>query len=213
MQWMKKIGDYYDHLTVREQRIIVATVLSVILFVFCIFAFFIYDSFDERKERIQNLRNAAQLLQKNRHVLQDNREVLAGLEMRASQKPPMLQGHLDTIAKQSEISPNFTPQKPKDLGDNMEYQVESVELRIHDAHVKNFMQFLDHVERGAYLVMVTELRLTTRRGQPDRMDPVLTVSSFYKRSAEELRILKDKEMESTDKPDRKETDSTNGDDM
>jgi hypothetical protein len=123
----------------------------------------------------------------------------------------MLQGHLDQLAKQFELSLNFTPQKPKDLGDNQEYQVESVELKLHDAPIKNLMQFLDQVERGNYILMITDLKLITRRGQPDRMDPILFVSSFYKRSGEELKALHDKASESEkgkEKTDMKESTKT-----
>ena len=196
MKWMSKIENTYDQLTVREQQILVALVLVVLGFVFFLFVFFIKEGFDERRERITALRDAVSLLQKNRSAVQENQQAQATLELKAVQKPPILQGHLDTIAKQFELSPNITPQKPKNLGDNQEILVESVELKLHDAPIKGLFQFLDQVERGNYLMMVSEIKLNTRRGQPDRMDPVLFVSSYYKRSAEELKALHDKAAES-----------------
>jgi len=212
MKWMSKIENIYDQLSVREQRILVSLVLVVMAFVFFLFAFFIKEGFDERRERITALRDSVSLLQKSRSAVQENRQAQATLEMKAVQKPPMLQGHLDTIAKQYELSPNITPQKPKDLGDNQEILVESVELRLHDAPIKGLFQFLDQVERGNYLMMVSEIKLNTRRGQPDRMDPVLFVSSYYKRSAEELKALHDKAADSDKSKDKADkTDSTKTD--
>lgn len=209
MKWMSKVENIYDQLSVREQRILVSLVLVVMAFVFFLFAFFIKEGFDERRERITALRDSVSLLQKSRSAVQENRQAQATLEMKAVQKPPMLQGHLDTIAKQYELSPNITPQKPKDLGDNQEILVESVELRLHDAPMKGLFQFLDQVERGNYLMMVSEIKLNTRRGQPDRMDPVLFVSSYYKRSAEELKALHDKAADSDKSKDKADkTDST-----
>ena len=209
MKWMSKVENIYDQLSVREQRILVSLVLVVMAFVFFLFAFFIKEGFDERRERITALRDSVSLLQKSRSAVQENRQAQATLEMKAVQKPPMLQGHLDTIAKQYELSPNITPQKPKDLGDNQEILVESVELRLHDAPIKGLFQFLDQVERGNYLMMVSEIKLNTRRGQPDRMDPVLFVSSYYKRSAEELKALHDKAADSDKSKDKADkTDST-----
>jgi hypothetical protein len=214
MKWMQKVETLYDQLSLREQRIMVSLILVVLSFGFLMFVFFIKEGFDERRERITALRDAVALMQKNRSVVQESKDAQATLEMKAVQKPPMLQGHLDTLANQVELSPNFTPQKPKDLGDNQEILVESVEIRLHDAPIKNLFQFLDQVERGNYLMMVTEIKLNTRRGQPDRMDPVLFVSSFYKRSAEELKALSDKAAESDkakDKGDPKTSDKADKD--
>ncbi len=216
MKWMSKIENIYDQMSAREQKIIVSMVLVVLLFVFLMFAFFISDAFEERRARIKSLRDAVTLLQKNRNLVQESRQAMATLELKAVQKPPMLQGHLDQLGKQYELSLNFTPQKPKDLGENLEYQVESVELKLHDAPVKNFMQFLDQVERGNFILMITEIKLNTRRGQPDRMDPVLTVSSFYKRNGEELKALHEKAAEtekSKTKADMKETTKTTKDEI
>lgn len=214
MKWMQKMETLYDHLSVREQRILVSLILVVLTFGFLMFVFFIKEGFDERRERIAALRDVVALMQKNRSVVQEGKDAQATLEMKAVLKPPMLQGHLDTLANRVELSPNFTPQKPKDLGDNQEILVESVEVRLHDAPIKNLFQFLDQVERGSHLMMVTEIKLNTRRGQPDRMDPVLFVSSFYKRSAEELKALSDKAAESEkskDKGDKKTPDKADKD--
>ncbi len=214
MKWMQKVETLYDHLSVREQRIMVSLILVVLSFGFLMFVFFIKEGFDERRERIAALRDAVALMQKNRSVVQEGKDAQATLEMKAVQKPPMLQGHLDSLATRVELSPNFTPQKPKDLGDNQEILVESVEVRLHDAPIKNLFQFLDQIERGSHLMMVTEIKLNTRRGQPDRMDPVLFVSSFYKRSAEELKALSDKAAESDkakDKGDKKTSDKADKD--
>jgi hypothetical protein len=214
MKWMQKVETFYDQLGVREQRILVSLILAVLAFGFLMFVFFIKEGFDERRERIAALRDVVTLMQKNRSIVQENKDAQATLEMKAVQKPPMLQGHLDTLATKLELSPNFTPQKPKDLGDNQEILVESVELRLHDAPIKNLFQFLDQVERGNYLLMITEIKLNTRRGQPDRMDPVLFVSSYYKRSAEELKAMHDKASESDktkDKGEKKTSDKADKD--
>lgn len=204
MKWMQKVETLYDQLAVREQRIMVSLVLVVLAFGFLMFVFFIKEGFDERRERIAELRDVVALMQKNRSIVQENKDAQASLEMKAVNKPPMLQGHLDTLATQLELSPNFTPQKSKDLGDNQEILVESVELRLHDAPIKNLFRFLDQIERGSYLMMITDIKLNTRRGQPDRMDPVIFVSSYYKRSAEELKTLHDKAAESDKAKDKGE---------
>lgn len=204
MKWMQKVETLYDQLSAREQRIMVSLILVVPAFGFLMFVFLIQGGFDERRERISALREVVALMQKNRGVVQESKDAQATLEMKAVLKPPMLQGHLDTLARQVELSPNFTPQKPKDLGDNQEILVESVEVRLHDAPIKNLFQLLDQIERGGHLMMITDLKLNTRRGQPDRMDPVFFVSSFYKRSAEELKALSDKAAESDKAKDKGE---------
>ena len=213
MAWTSQVENFYDQLSQREQRILISLVLVVILFVFFLFAFFIYESFEERQERIEALKTAAIQLQKNRNLLQENRQALVSLEMKAINKPPMLQGHLDQLAKQYDLSSTITPQKPRDLGDNKEFVMESAELIMHDVPVKQFMQFLDKIERGNYLLMITEIKMNTRRGQPDRMDPVLTVSSYYKRSAAELKELSDKEKdpEKTRNKDKEDKDAVSND--
>lgn len=199
MNWTKRVEDAYDNLSPRDRRMLLGLLFGVVFFVFAIFAFFIMDALDERRERIQALEDAIALLKKNAPQLQETQESNGSMDFRAAQKPPMLQGHLDQLATQYGLSPNFTPQKPRDLGDNKEYQVESVEVRFNDAPVASFIQFVDQVEKGNSLILVTEIKLNTRRGQPDRVDPTIVVSSYYKRNAEELKQLHDKEVEEKNK--------------
>ncbi len=199
MNFTQRIENAYDQLAPRERRVVVALLFVVVFFIFSVFAFFIIDAFDERRERIRAIEDAISLLQKNAPQLQEKQESLGSLEFKAVQKPPSLQGHLDQLATQVGLSPNFTPQKPKDLGDNQEYQVESVEVRFNDAPIASFIQFLDSIEKGASLILVTEIKLNTRRGQPDRIDPTIVVSSYYKRSAEELKQLHEKALDEKNK--------------
>lgn len=216
MNWIQRIESTYDAFSLRERRIVVSLVFVVIFFIFAIFSFFIMDIFDERRERIQALDDAIAVLKKSVPQLQEKQESAGSLDLKAVQKPPMLQGHLDQLATKYGLSPNFTPQKSRDLGNNQEYQVESVEVRFNDVPIASFIQFLDSIEKGNSLILVTEIKLNTRRGQPDRIDPTIIVSSYYKRSAEELKELNDKSVNEKSKTksesnNKNTTESTQGD--
>ncbi len=188
--FLKKVEVFYDNLSQREQRMLVVAALVMVLFVASVFLFLITDSFSQREMRINELKGAVRLLENNRKSVQETRNILATFERKATQKPPMLQGHLDELAKEFELGrASYTPKKSEDLGPNGEYQKEAVEVKFHDVELKKVGQFMDKLERSRYLIMVTELRITTRRGQHDRLDPTFVVSSYYKRSAAELKEL------------------------
>ena len=174
----------------REQRMMIASVLLTVIFGASLFVFLIGDSFSERETRVTELRGALRLLEKNREYVAETRQKLASVEMKATKKPPMLQGHLDELAKTFELgNASYTPKKSEDLGTNKEYHRESVEVKFHDVDLKKISQFMDKLEKGPNLIMVTEMRVTSRRGQHDKLDPTLVVSSYYKRTAKELKDL------------------------
>lgn len=189
----KRVEEFYDNLSGREQNMIVAAGFTMVVFVASVFLFLVSDSFSEREERIRELKGTVRLLVNNRESVQETRAILASFEMKATKKPPMLQGHLDELAKEFELgNASYTPKKSEDLGSNGEYRKEAVEVKFHDVDLKKVAQFLDKLERGPNLIMVTQLRITSRRGQHDRLDPTFVVSSFYKRSAAELKALSKK---------------------
>lgn len=193
MKLFTKVEEFYDNLSLREQRMVVASVLITVLFVASFFTFLINDSFTEREDRIRELKSAARLLERNRESVEETKKMLASVEMKATKKPPMLQGYLDELAKQYDLrNTSYTPKKSKDLGSNGEYREESVEVKFHDVDLKKITQFMDKVEKSPNLILVTELRVTTRRGQHERLDPVLVISSFYKRTAKELKEMASK---------------------
>jgi type II secretory pathway component PulM len=187
MALFSKVEEFYDQLVPREQKLIVGTALSVIFFIGAIVIFLVSDAFSERQERIDNLKSALKILKKNRQQVQDTKDLMAYYELKANKKPPSLQGHIETIAKKFDISPNYNPKKPKDLGEHKEYHQESVELKFHDVDLKAITQFMNALEKGKHLIMVTEMKITSRRGQHDRLDPTIVVSSFYKKNANELK--------------------------
>ncbi len=190
MKLFERIEYIYDNFSDREQRMVVASVLILLVFIASFFVFLVSGSFSEREERVRELRSAARLLEQNRESVEESRQALASFEMKASKKPPMLQGHLDELAKTFELgNASFTPKKSEELGPNREYQMESVEVKFFDVDLKKITQFMDKLEKGPNLIMVTELRITTRRNQHDHLDPTLVVSSYYKRSAAELKEL------------------------
>ena len=193
MKLFTKVEEFYDNLSLREQRMVVASVLITVLFVASFFTFLINDSFTEREDRIRELKSAARLLERNRESVEETKKMLASVEMKATKKPPMLQGYLDELAKQYDLrNTSYTPKKSKDLGSNGEYREESVEVKFHDVDLKKITQFMDKVEKSPNLILVTELRVTTRRGQHERLDQVLVISSFYKRTAKELKEMASK---------------------
>ena len=188
MRLLNKVEELYDNLTMREQRMIVVTVLVAIIFVGAVMMFLVSNSFEARRERVRELRGALSLLMRNRNKVQETKQIMASVEMKAVKKPPMLQGHIDTIVSRYKLgSANYTPKKPRDLGENGEYRKESVEVKLHDVDLKNLSRLMEDLERGEHLILVTELKVTARRGQHDRLDPTLVVSSFYKKSAAELK--------------------------
>ncbi|MBN2724137.1 MAG: hypothetical protein JXR95_08720 [Deltaproteobacteria bacterium] len=190
MKIFSKIENGFDNLSSREQKMVVATIISSMFMICGLFIFLISDSFSEREQRIDGLKGAIKNLYKNRGKVANVKDILASYEMKAIKKPPMLQGFIDTAAQDFELKGlNYNPKKPKDLGEHKEYHEESVEVKLHDVDLKKFSQLMDRVENNQYLIMVTELKSTSRRGHHDRLDSSIIVSSYYKRNAKELKEL------------------------
>jgi hypothetical protein len=200
MKLFSKIEEFYDNMLDRERMMVVVAALLTIMFVASVLMFLISDSFSEREIRIGQLDSAITMLLKNRKSVMESKQLLAGYERKATIKPPMLQGHIDEIAKGFELnSGSYNPKKTEELGAHGEYLKESVEVKFHDVDLKKIAQFLDKIEKSKFLLMVTQMKITTRRGHHDKLDPTMIISSFYKRNSKELKERDKKKKESNSK--------------
>ncbi|MGM0596756.1 MAG: type II secretion system protein GspM [Myxococcota bacterium] len=188
MNIFAKIEKFYDDLSLRERKMIVVAGILSIIFIASVMIFLISDSFEKKRTRIEELKKAISLLRRNRGKVQETKELMASYEMKAIRKPPMLQGHLDNMSKKFDLkASNFIPKKSENLGENDEYHKESVQIEFHDVTLKKVSRFMQSLESSRFLIMVTELTISPRRGQHDRLDQEMTVSSYHKKSSTELK--------------------------
>ncbi|MDA3864024.1 MAG: hypothetical protein PF689_09190 [Deltaproteobacteria bacterium] len=188
MKIFAKVEKFYDDLSLRERKMLVAAGTLSIIFIASVMIFLISDSFEKKRTRIEELKKAISLLKRNRGKVQETKDLMASYEMKAIRKPPMLQGHLDNMAQKFDLkASNFIPKKTEDLGENKEYHKESVQIEFHDVTLKKVSRFMQNLENSRFLIMVTGLTISPRRGQHDRLDQKMTVSSYHKKSSAELK--------------------------
>ncbi len=183
------LGASVAGMTPRERRMLALLGAVLLLVVGGILWYAVSSGLEERSERVALMRQAAEELVRHADELRAAKAARARADARLeTSSVPMLQAHVDKIAQEVGLEvKEYKNLKPRYLDKKKRYQERSVRLRILGTDLSTLAKFLDKLERGRDLVMVTELRITARTGQPDKLDVDMVVSTFEKVKAAKAR--------------------------
>ncbi len=144
--------------------------------------YFVADGLESRRQRVAEMRRAIAILTSKGDELRSARLMKAKVDARIEAgSVPMLQGHLDKIAKDIDLEvKEYKTLKDRFLDKKERYRERSVRLKLLGVDIDTLTKFMDRIEGGRYLVMVTQLRIQTRPGQPDQLDVDMVVSTYEK---------------------------------
>ena len=172
----------FQAMTPRERALITGLGASVGLVVLLVLWYFVADGLDQRAERVAEMRRAIDILDSKGDELRSARMMKAKVDARIEVGAvPMLQAHLDKIAKDVGLDvKEYKTLKDRFLDKKERYRERSVRLTLLGVDLDTLTKFMDRIEGGRYLVMVTQLRIQTRPGQPDKLDVEMVVSTYEK---------------------------------
>ena len=177
----QEMVDSFDDLKKKKKAMLAGLAGTFLFLVVGALWFFISEGLSEREERCEKLRSAVTLLDRHEQRLRDARMADARTDAKIQASVPMLQGHLDKIAKDLEVEvKEYKSLKAKPLGKEKKYVEKSMRLRIYGVKVGPLAHFFDRIEGGRHLILVSALDIQTRVGQPEFLDVDMVVSTYEK---------------------------------
>ncbi len=186
--------DSFDQLSLREKAMLLGLVATFGFILIGALWYFTSEGLNAREERCENLRRAVTLLERHEGELREARMADARTDARIRESVPMLQGHLDKIASDLDVDiKEYKSLKDRTLGREKNYLEKSMRLRIFGVKIELLAKFLDRIEGGKHLILVSALDIQTRVGQPELLDVDMVVSTYKKKSGDSEKEKKSKE--------------------
>jgi hypothetical protein len=176
------MGDSFANMSPRERWMVTGMAAGIGLLALSLLWYLISDGLDRREERNRRMNHAMTLLSRHEGELRDARLAEARADARIDKPAPALQGHLHKIAEDVGIEvKEWKPgKKPKPLGKTKRYQERYIRLRMYRVELDPLTKFLDKIESGRHLIMISKLEIQTRPRQHELLDVDMVVSTYEK---------------------------------
>ncbi len=180
---IEQIGESFRRMSDRERIMVLGLAGTAVVLVLALLSFLILDGLDTREMHNERLRQVIRKLEKNRGRLMASKREDARLDVKLDRKPPALQGHIETIAERLKVEiKGYSPPKEKELGKRKLVLQKSVTISLYDIGLAKLMKFVNALESGGYLIMVTQLQVVPRSTDHGRLDVKKLQVSSYERN-------------------------------
>jgi len=140
--------------------------------------YLVFDSFQTMSQENQDMRDAIDAIAKHSDEYRDSKARAAAQALRIGSEPPQLAADLEAAAKEAGIQIPETVDRP-DSPAGKRYVEHSLDVKLRKVDLKSLATFLNKVETGRALVLVT--RLGIRRsfgGDGTTVDVDLTATTY-----------------------------------
>ncbi len=174
------LRDRFERLTERERRMVAGCgVMAVLCLVFGV-GWFITSSLSDFGERNANMRQALKDLETQRDAYLRAKAKSAQMESRLSHGNVRLQSYLEQAAKEVGIEIPESSERQAPAGKH--FTEHAVDLRLRQVKLDALTRFLQKIESGSTLAVVTALDVKKRDDKHIDLDVEMTVST-YERNA------------------------------
>jgi general secretion pathway protein M len=168
-------------LSARERVMVTAAAVAVALFVVWLVSFQISSGMAAREERIDQKTKVMSQFGKLAEGYRRNQAERQALEARLRSQPIQLMSHISQAGAALGIEVNDL--RPSGATAELEgLREESVEVNLARIDLPRLARLLQSLERGAGVVKVRRIRVTTRSDDPALVDATLVVSTYQLRT-------------------------------
>ncbi len=167
----------WNRMAPRERRLI--SVLSGVFVLFCVLVtgYLVWDWLSSIAEANTETREALALIAKNRDRYLDAKSRVSSVEARIGIEAPQLAGDLEAAAKEAGFQIPETVERPT-VPAGKHYTEHSLEVKLRKVDLKSLATFLNKVETGRRLILVTRMQIRRSFGDADKLDVELTATAF-----------------------------------
>ena len=168
------------NLTQREQRVLLAAAVFVVLALVFWGVDSVYQSYDHLNDKILGER---QELKKISLLRDQYRETHGQLEAIKSQLDRMKKGFsllsfIEDLANKENIRENIGSVKPKTFPMGENYEEKQVEIKLDDITLSKLVDFIYKIENSGHLLRVKRLRLKTRYDNRNLLHVTMQVATY-----------------------------------
>jgi general secretion pathway protein M len=172
----------FANMNARERRL--ATILGAFLAFAVFFAVPVYLEVDVHSKRatVEELRTALDDVQSARGPIRDRQSKKATIAQRYAKRAPQLAGFIEENAKKQALEVVDSVDRPEQPhGKRFTERATTVHLK--KAGMLAIAKFLESLEQSGYPILVSQIDLRKRAGEPDSYDVEVTISAYDKSEA------------------------------
>jgi hypothetical protein len=167
----------WDRLPERDRRMLLLLGVTFVVCAVGLTTYVISGRLSALQEENSDMRQALRDLESGRDAYQQTRAKNAQLEVRLARGAVQLQGYLEAAAKEADVEiAETTERQPAAAG--KAYIERAVDLRLPKVTLEQLAKFMQRIETGPNLVVVTALNVRTRDDRHTDLEVDLTVSTF-----------------------------------
>jgi type II secretory pathway component PulM len=174
---IQRLRDRWERLSQRERTLVTAFGVSFVVMTSLIVAVVVTDGLTEMGERNTAMRQALRDLETQRESYLRAKAKVSQIEARIGHTPVQLTGYLETAAKEAGVEIPESNERPT-VPSGSKWTERSVDLRLRKVTLESLANFLNRVETGTGLVVVTALNVRARDDKRQEFDVELSVSTY-----------------------------------
>jgi Tfp pilus assembly protein PilO len=171
-------GAEWNRMSARERRLISILGGAFALCAVSLVAYLMIDSLQSMAQENQDMRNAINDIAKHSDEYREAKAQVEAQQKRIGNEPPQLAADLEAAAKEAGIQIPETSDRP-DAAAGKRYVEHSLDVKLRKVDLKSLATFLNKVETGKSLILVTRLQI--RRsfgGDGSNVDVDLTATTY-----------------------------------
>jgi Tfp pilus assembly protein PilO len=171
------LGSEWNRMAPRERRLVGGLIGAVIAFAVLVTGFLFVESLRDLAERNSDAREALADIAKHRDEYLEAKDRMVQQEVRIGNEPPQLTADLEAASHDANIQiPESIEQPAVDVGRH--YREHKVDLKLRQVDLQSLAKFLNRVETGRRLIVVTRLYIRRRFAEGQTLDVEMTATAY-----------------------------------
>jgi type II secretory pathway component PulM len=171
------LGSEWNRMAPRERRLVAGLIGAVVAFAVLVTGFLFVESLRDLAERNSDAREALADIAKHRDEYLEAKDRMVQQEVRIGNEPPQLTADLEAASHEANIQiPESIEQPAVDVGRH--YREHKVDLKLRQVDLQSLAKFLNRVETGRRLIVVTRLYIRRRFAEGQTLDVEMTATAY-----------------------------------
>jgi Tfp pilus assembly protein PilO len=179
--WARRPGSYlsseWNRMAPRERRLVAGLIGAVVAFAVLVTGFLFVEALRDIAESNSDAREALADIAKHRDEYLEAKERMVQQELRIGTEPPQLAADLEAAQREAGIQIQQSDPQP-DVDVSRRYREHKVDLKLRQVDLQSLAKFLNKVETGRRLIVITRLGIRRRFSEGQTLDVEMTATAY-----------------------------------